>query len=123
MRTLLVLALLPPAAYGQASLPTDFPPDSSAISADALRERMAGKVFRVKPADGTTWRLEYKESGYAFLDTSRGAKDTGKWSTQDSKLCHEWQRVPSGCSDARMKDSVIYLKRSTNGEVVALLQE
>ena len=72
MRSFLALLVMPLFAFAQSPMPTEFPIDAVATSADDLRGRISGKVFKVKLADGTTWRLEYKANGYAFVDTSRG---------------------------------------------------
>lgn len=116
----LMALLLPAVALAQTAMPTEFPADAAAPSTETLRQHVAGKVFRVKPFDGNTWRLEYKSSGYAYVDTSRGFRDTGKWHVEGSQLCGEWQKASSGCNETRLKDAVLYLKRS-NGEVIALL--
>lgn len=118
MRSFLALLVMPLFAFAQSPMPTEFPIDAVATSADDLRGRISGKVFKVKLADGTTWRLEYKANGYAFVDTSRGFRDTGKWRVEDSKLCSDWQKAPSGCSETRIKGEAIYLKRISNGEVI-----
>jgi hypothetical protein len=120
VRALLALLLIPVLSLAQAPLTTEFPAESTTLADDKLRQRVSGKVFKVKPADGTTWRLEFKDSGYSFLDTSRGYRDSGKWRVENSQLCIDWQRAASGCSDARLKDEVLFIKRTSNGEVVAL---
>lgn len=116
-------ALLPAAAAAQPALPTEFPADAAAVEAAALREHLAGKVFRAQPASGPGWRLQYKADGYAFLDTTAGFRDSGRWSVQDTQLCSKWERAASGCSEARLKAGVVYIKRASNGEVVALVPD
>ncbi len=117
--TLSILAL-PLAAAAQAKpTPTEFPDGAEPASAVQLRERIAGKVMRAQLADGSTWRIDYKDNGYMYIDTSGGFRDTGQWRVEEGKLCGEWRRAPSGCSDVRLKGDAIYLKRA-NGEVVAL---
>ena len=120
MRLLLAVLVLPAAALAQTTFPTEFPADAQPVSAEALRQRVSGKVFKIKYSDGTSLRLEYKNSGYAFVDSSRGFRDTGKWRVEGEKLCADWQKAPSGCNDVRVKDDVIHLKRVSNGEVVVL---
>ena len=122
MRSLFVLLLLPLASLAQTALPTEFPADALSANADALRARISGKVFRVKPADGSSWRIEYKANGYAFIDTSNGFRDTGTWHVEDGKLCSDWRRANGGCSEARIKGEAIFLKRISNGEVIALVE-
>ena len=121
MRYILTLLVIPAAVLAQAERPTEFPAEAEAVTADALRDRIAGKVYDVKTFDGATWRLQYKPNGYAFIDTSKGLRDSGKWRIEGSKLCSEWQRTPSGCSEARVKGNTVYVKRVANGEVVALV--
>ena len=123
MRSLLAILVIPLFAFAQSPIPTEFPADAVPALADDLRTRISGNVFKVKLADGTTWRLEYKANGYAFVDTSRGFRDTGKWRVEDSKLCADWQKAPSGCSETRIKGEAIYLKRISSGEVIAFLRE
>lgn len=125
MRTLLigVGAWLATAATAQPALPTEFPPDAAVVEDAALRDHLAGKVFRGQPASGPGWRLEYKSNGYAFLDTTAGFRDTGRWSVEQSRLCAKWERASSGCSEARMKAGIVYVKRASTGEVVALVPD
>lgn len=120
MRALIVVLLLPLSATAQSTFPTEFPADSAVLAADALQQRMAGKVYKAKLTDGATWRLEYKANGYVFLNTGTGFSDTGKWSTQGGQLCTEWNRATSGCVEARANNEAVYIKRSNTGEVVAL---
>lgn len=123
MRWFLTLLAAPLSVAAQSSLPTEFPVDAIALPAVSLSERISGKVFTVKPADGTSWRLEYKANGYAFIDTSSGFRDSGKWRVDGTRLCADWQRAPSGCSEARLKDETVYIKRVSNGEVVTLVSQ
>lgn len=122
MRTLVfsVLSTLPLAgAWAQAAVPTDFPADAEVAADAALRQRFADRVFRVQPAAGPGWRLEFKAGGYVFLDTDSGTRDTGRWRIEGTRLCVDWQRVNSGCVEMRILEDVLYMKRGS-GEVVAL---
>lgn len=121
MRSLLLLLLAPVCVAAQNLVPTEFPADAVAVAPASLTERISGKVFKVKPANGQTWRLEYKASGYAFLNTSGGFSDSGKWRVEGTQLCADWQRSPSSCSEVRLKDETVYVKRVSNGEVIALV--
>ncbi len=103
MRSLLISLLMPMASLAQAAIPIEFPTDALSAGADSLRARIAGKVFRIKPADGTSWRIEYKANGYVFIDTSNGFRDTGTWHVEEGKLCADWHRANGGCSEARIK--------------------
>jgi hypothetical protein len=103
-----------------APLPSDFPADVQALAGAALQERFTGRVYRVQPVAGPGWRLEFKDGGYAFIDLTNGARDTGRWRVEGTTLCIEWQRFNSGCSEIRVQGETLHLKRTTNGEVVAL---
>jgi hypothetical protein len=109
-------------AQAQASAPAaapDFPPDAKPLSADALRERLAGKVFHVALANGASWRLQYQSSGFFYINVSTGYSDSGKWRVEDSKLCAEPQKTRAACNDARLVADLIYLKRDS-GEIIKL---
>lgn len=121
MRSLLALLAFPAALSAQSAAVPDFSDAAASVPAEALRERLSGKVFTVKVADGNTWRLDYKGNGYSFIDTANGFRDTGTWHTEASRLCMELRKATSGCNEMRLKDDVLYMKRSSNGEVVALL--
>lgn len=100
------------------NFPTEFPPGAAELSADDLKTRLAGKVFRVTRADGNHWRLQFNTLGYYFVNTTSGFADDGRWRTDGSKLCNEARRGTSGCSDVRLVGDQLYLKRAVNGEVV-----
>ncbi|MBS0435589.1 MAG: hypothetical protein JSR75_12000 [Proteobacteria bacterium] len=102
------------------TLPTDFPPDVQAVEPAVLQDALSGKVFRVQPARGAGWRLEFRPNGYAFINTTNGQADSGRWSVQGTQLCVQWQSLPGGCSEMRLKQDALYLKRASNAEVVAL---
>ena len=106
-----------PAAPGA---PTEFPADATTPGAGGLNELLAGKTFSVKLADGASWRLEYKLSGYYFVNTSSGFNGSGKWYAQDGKLCSETSSTPQVCADARVSGGLLYVKRM-NGEVIVLI--
>ena len=91
-------------ALAQTAAPnTEFPVDAESVEGDALRQRMAGKSFTAVAADGLEMRLQYKDNGFAFIDTSRGFRDTGKWRVEGKNVCTDWSRAPSGCSEARRR--------------------
>lgn len=119
MKAILLGLLVPAAALAQNAMPTEFPADATPIAADALQKQLAGKVYRAKVFDGNTWRIEYNSNGYMFINTGTGFSDSGKWRTEESKLCGEWQKARSGCSEVRTKGNDFYVKRHT-GEVVLL---
>ena len=49
------------------ALPTASPEGAVLIAAEALSARVGGKVFRIKFADGSGARVDYKSNGYALL--------------------------------------------------------
>ena len=103
------------------AVPMDYPAGAQAPNAGQLAERLGGQVFTAKLANGVTWRLDYKSSGYLFVDVSTGQRDTAKWRTEDGRVCLEFRGpFPSGCTDYRISGDTVYLKRSSTGEVVAL---
>ncbi|HET9978138.1 MAG TPA: hypothetical protein VFQ20_11915 [Burkholderiaceae bacterium] len=117
-----VLTVASAAACAQASAPgaaADFPPEARTLTADALRERLAGKVFHVALANGASWRLQYQSGGYFYLNVSTGYADSGKWRVEDSKLCSEPQKTRAACNDVRLVSDLIYLRRDS-GEIVRL---
>ena len=118
MRAFLPTVLLAPAlVLAQASFPTAFPAEAVPITAEALKQRLTGKSFTIKPAAGEEMRLQYQESN-AFINIG-SANDSGKWRAEGSTLCQDWRRFPVSCSEVRLLGDVMYLKRST-GEVVVL---
>lgn len=120
MRRLLLLLLLPVGAHAQPGPSTEFPADVALLTAEALRERLGGKVFDARLADGTGWRIDYKSTGYVFFDTTKGFRDDGRWHTDASRVCIELRKVAGGCSEMREKDGRLYMKRSSTGEVLVL---
>ena len=122
MRAILIgLACLPMWALAQAPFATEFPDGAAVVAADDLQKRLTGRVFQMKYANGTDVRLEFKET-YAYAN-SGSRPDSGKWRTDGSKLCIEWQRFPSGCSEVRTVADALYVKRFTNGEIVQMVQK
>lgn len=107
-------------AVAQTTLTTEFPPEATAPSADALRERLSGKVFRTRVADGNTQRLQFNANGYFFLNTGRGGAADGTWRTEDGRFCLDLKQINAGCSEVRAKGDSLYYKRISNGEVVEM---
>lgn len=107
-------------AAAQTVLPKDFPEGATPLAAPELKERVAGKVFKVSLADGGSWRLEYRANGYFFINTSGGFNSSGQWRTEDSKLCSQGKSIPTACNEVRLSGELMHLKR-TNGEVIALV--
>ncbi len=109
------LAVAAASAFAQAQ-PADFPADAKALAPEALKERLAGKVFHVAFADGMTIRLQY-QGGYYYVDTSRGARVHGTWRVDGSKVCTERAGRGPECDEARLVGDVLHFKRQ-NGEIV-----
>ena len=86
-------------------------------SADEVRKILSGNVFSVSIADGSTWRVDFNKNGYYFFNASGGYSDSGKWRTEDGKLCVEPRKTPAACNDARVNQGFLVLKRLT-GEIV-----
>lgn len=121
MKLCLVSALLfTTIANAQTALPTEYPEGAVALTGDVIREQLAGKTYTLKPSDGSTWRLEFKADGYAFLDTSRGYRDSGKWRIDVNNWCIELQKAGLACSELRRKGDVFYYRRISNGEIVPM---
>ena len=120
-RTCLTFVLFPIAAVAQA-FPTDFPAGSQAIESEALKKRLAGKAFKIKPADGAEYLVDYQETrAHLSIYMPRGTvTDVGQWRVEGSSVCIDWQRVKSGCSEFRLVGDVLYTKRASNGEVVVM---
>ena len=121
MRSFWLLAFIPVIACAQPAIPTEFPPDAVPFAPDALKERMAGKTFTFEPLVGNPVRIQYQES-YAYFNAGR-ASDSGKWRVEGSSICYDWRNFPRGCSEHRQVGDLVYVKRSSTGEVVELKQK
>jgi hypothetical protein len=106
-------------SQAQTAVPIDFPAEAQALSAQQLKERLGGHSFKATLKDGTGWRLQFKGK-YVFADISSGARDSGTWRIEEGKLCTEYQRFPSSCSEIRGLENMLLLKRASTGEVVRL---
>jgi hypothetical protein len=118
-RMFLVLAL---AAQAMAQMPTEFPPGATEIAPAALTEALNGKVFSVKLANNSTWRLEYRANGQFFINTSGGYNDSGKWTVKDSQLCGDPTKSKASCNDMRLVGGRLYMKRDS-GEIIELVPQ
>jgi hypothetical protein len=107
--------------WAQASAqPQDFPADASAPTAAEIRTLLKDKVFSVAIADGTSWRLEYKDNGYFFIDVSNGFRSNGTWAAEDGKLCGQLKGRNYTCNDIRVHQNIPYYKRDS-GEIVKFM--
>lgn len=119
MRTLLIGWLFAPAlVLAQAGFPTEFPPGAVTVPPDDLQKKLTGRVAQMKYANGAEVRVEYRDS-YAYINVGNSS-DSGKWRVQATQVCIDWQRFPAGCFEVRAVGDVLYAKRATNGEIVAM---
>jgi hypothetical protein len=114
----LALLLAPAAALAQAPVPTAFPSESAPLAPEALKQRLTGKVFLANPVTGTPLRVEYRDV-YAFVNVGNFS-DSGKWRVEGSSVCVDWKKAPASCSEARLAGDILYIKRASNGEIVAM---
>lgn len=110
--------VLPTLAVAQAGFPTEFPEGAVVVAPAELQKRLTGQVIHMTYANGAQVRLEYKDT-YAYLNVGN-ASDSGKWRTEGSQVCIDWARFPAGCFEVRDVKGVLYAKRMTNGEIVAM---
>ena len=118
MRSFLAFLLVPFFAFAQTAITTTFPADSVALSPEALKLRLTGNSFLADPASGAQLMLQYKEN-YAFVN-SGNFSDSGKWYVQDSKVCVEWRKLATNCSEFRTLGDVLLVKRVSNGEIMVM---
>lgn len=98
-----------------------FPPEAQPISAKALQERLSGKHFTARMANGLDWQIRYEADGLMNMVVSNGTADKGRWRTEDNRLCVDFEgKFPSGCSEMRADAGRLYLQRSSTGEIVVL---
>lgn len=102
----------------QPALSTEFPAGSTSLEPAVLSKLIAGKVFKLKPANGPEIRVEYRDS-WAYFNAGN-ASDFGRWQAEGSAICIKWTRIPPGCSEMRMVGDTLYTKRASNGEVLPL---
>jgi len=105
-------------ATAPAGAPSEFPADAQPLSASDLARKVSGKSCNVELHDGMRWRLDYKTSGYLFVNVSNGAAASGPWRAEDGRLCTHMRGGPASCNEVR-EQGQLYLKRD-NGEVIAL---
>jgi hypothetical protein len=120
-RLLSVLLMLPALSFAQATFPTTFPEGAVPLTPEALKSRLSGKAFKVKQAVGPEYRVQY-DSTNAYVDVGN-FNDSGPWRVEGSSACIEFKRAKSGCSEYRLVGEVLYTKRISNGEVVAMIPE
>ena len=114
------LLLVASCAYSQTTLPTEYPKDATAVGSEAIQQKLFGKIFAANVTDGNAWRLEFRATGYMFLNTDGGYGDYGKWWVEGNQWCVELRRTGLACSELREKGALLYFKRASNGEIVQL---
>jgi hypothetical protein len=112
-----LIGLLSSAVFAQS-----YPDGVVSPSAADIKLLLSGKSMLVKLANGGSWRLQYKDDGYMFLNTSNGLADSGKWKVEDGKLCSELRKVGNSCNEVRTKGDALYLKRDS-GEIVQFVAQ
>jgi len=116
-----VAAVALPSIAAAQGFPTEFPAGSVPLEGEALRKRIEGQTYWVKPADGNEFRVQYLASKEVFLNIyfpGRTLSDTGTWRIEGSSVCVEWRQVKSGCTAHHLVGDQLYVKRASNGEVV-----
>ena len=98
--------------------PGEFPADAQPLAAEVLQQRWSGKVFNVKTATGTAWRLQYQAGGAFYINVGNFS-DSGKWRVEGSQLCSEPQKSKAACNEMRLTGDLLYLKRDS-GEIIKL---
>ena len=104
-------------ATGMSLQAQTFDETKAAPSADEVNMILAGNVFNVSIADGSTWRLQFNKNGYYYMNTSTGYSDSGEWRAEDGKLCVKPRKTAAACNDARVSQGLLVLKR-LSGEIV-----
>lgn len=118
--TLVTAAFLSPGTWAQSTAPSTFPTDAHPLNPQALQERLAGKRFTSRYANGITATMHYGADQAMQMDLSNGLSARGSWRVDGSQVCFQFQTVPSGCSEVRATASHIYQRRYTSPEVIAL---
>ena len=91
------------------------------IAAEALSARVGGKVFRIKFADGSGARVDYKSNGYALLDTRAVAFATAASGGPGApRSAFNGTRRSLGAARHGSKGDAPFVKRLSNGEIIAL---
>lgn len=107
----------------EAAVMNEFPANALALNKQELDARLRGQVYVGATSSGIGWRVDYKDSGYMFVDMDNGASDSGTWRTEDGKVCVEYRKAfPSGCSEVRGSADALYSKRD-DGKIVTVMRK
>ena len=104
-----------------AAVAEDFPDGSATLTPESVSSAVAGRVFAVKTAQGSSWRWQFKTDGYFYINIG-SFSDTGKWTAKDSSLCTEARQIKYSCNELRTVGQDLLLKRD-NGEIVKLVPQ
>lgn len=117
-----VLAALCAVAFSLPACADEFPDGASPLTPDQVTETFSGKSFNVKVKDGTSWHFDFKTGGDFNFLWSKGARDTGVWKVEDSKLCTRGAKyIDPSCNEVRKVDGKILFKRD-NGDIVEFVE-
>lgn len=87
-------------ASAQTKLINTFPVEAQSLSPLTLQERLAGKRFTSRYANGMTATINYGADQALQLEMSTGLSAQGTWRVNGSQICMQFQAVaPSGCSE------------------------
>lgn len=115
----LPLLMLTLCGLASAQVPTEFPPDAEAVTAQTFTDQIAGRSFAGVRADGTDWRLDIsKDGGLAWF--SKGRSRLGKWRFEGGLFCQDMRFEAPSCNELRIRGNTIFYKRNTSSEVVAM---
>jgi len=116
MKHLLIAAAFLPAVLVAQGTGTSFPSSAVSATAQGLSAHLSGKTFRATYADGTRVQSQFAEDG-SLAASAPGFYDTGRWRTEEGKLCGSLRKLGEFCNEARFDAGVLYLRRM-NGEVI-----
>ena len=114
--SLFAASLLLLTALANAETSGAFPPSSVLATAPELNAYLSGKTFHAKYSTGTTVQSKFGTDG-SLAASAPGFYDTGKWRTEEGKLCGSLRKTGEFCNEARFDAGVLYLRRM-NGEVI-----
>lgn len=98
----------------------EFPSGARIPVAQELADTLANKAWTAIFANGGKARYEFRGQNL-YVDLLPGGRDNGPWRTEDGRLCAEFRsRFPSGCSDVRVHEGKLVVRRTSTGELITL---
>ena len=94
----------------------EFPQGLKTPSAIEVQELLSDKNYQTTLPNGNVWRIDYKSNGYLFF-VNGGFTDSGKWRAEDGRMCFQMSKSGSGCSEVRVGEGAMYVKRA-NGDIL-----